>query len=252
MPFNPNPLLSTEEFIKASKEIHGDYYDYSLTNYTGSKNKVTIICPAHGSFEQEATSHKRGAGCNKCGQIRANTKQTKTTETFIKEAKSIHGDKYDYSKSIYIGAFTPIEIICKKHGSFLQPATAHISSSKKAGCPTCANIVNKFTKKFYTGKQTIFYVLHLTDSDTFKVGITTTSINHRYRLENPPAYTVVFEQHFFNGLHAWLLEKAVIKYFKKYKYTGKMLFKYTKNSEIFTLSPINFITQRIINGNFTT
>lgn len=252
MPFNPNPLISTEQFIEVSKKVHNNYYDYSLVNYTGSKNKVIIICPIHGKFEQEAASHKQGAGCNKCGQVRANTKQTKTTKTFIEEAKAIHGNKYDYSKSIYVNALTPVEIICKEHGSFLQPATNHVSSSRKAGCPTCANIVNKFTKKFYTNKRTVFYILHLTESNTYKVGITTTSIAHRYHLEHPPAYTVIFEQHFFNGLHAWLLEKAVIKHFKKYKYVGKMMFKYTKNSEIFTIPPTNFTIQRIINGNFTT
>ena len=44
--------LTTEEFIKRAKEIHGDKYDYSLVEYKGIYEKVKIICPIHGLFEQ--------------------------------------------------------------------------------------------------------------------------------------------------------------------------------------------------------
>lgn len=50
------------------KSIHGDYYDYSLINYTGLDNLISLICPIHGKFEitpHSITSQK--AGCNKCG-----------------------------------------------------------------------------------------------------------------------------------------------------------------------------------------
>ena len=59
-------FLTTEEFIRRSKEIHGDKYDYSKTNYIDNKSKVTIICPIHGEFEQIAAEHLRGHGCSKC------------------------------------------------------------------------------------------------------------------------------------------------------------------------------------------
>ena len=36
-----------------------------------------------------------------------------TTSGFIKKAKSIHGDKFDYENSKYINAKTKIEIKCK-------------------------------------------------------------------------------------------------------------------------------------------
>ena len=42
----------------------------------------------------------------------------KTTEQFIKEAKMVHGDKYDYSKVEYINNRTKVCIICPKHGEF--------------------------------------------------------------------------------------------------------------------------------------
>ena len=44
----------------------------------------------------------------------------KTKEQFIAEAKNVHGDKYDYSKVVYIDANTKVTIICPIHGMFFQ------------------------------------------------------------------------------------------------------------------------------------
>ena len=59
-----------------------------------------------------------------------------TTEEFIQRAQKIHGNKYDYSKSIYKGCCVNIEIICKTHNeSFWQTPNNHINH--KRGCPKC-------------------------------------------------------------------------------------------------------------------
>lgn len=57
---------TTEQFIEKSREIHGDKYDYSESDYKGADKKVNIICPIHGIFAQAASSHTRGHGCKKC------------------------------------------------------------------------------------------------------------------------------------------------------------------------------------------
>lgn len=59
------------------------------------------------------------------------------TNEFIIKAKLIHNDKYDYDKSNYTGAKTPIIIICKIHGEFLQKPNTHLNG---AGCPDCGRI----------------------------------------------------------------------------------------------------------------
>ena len=41
-----------------------------------------------------------------------------TTESWIQQAKEIHGDRYDYSKVNYVNAKTKITIICPIHGEF--------------------------------------------------------------------------------------------------------------------------------------
>lgn len=57
-----------------------------------------------------------------------------TIKEFIKRAKNTHGNRFDYSNSIYVNRRAKIEIICKKHGSFFQLPEAHITGQ---GCPEC-------------------------------------------------------------------------------------------------------------------
>lgn len=60
--------LSQDDFIIRSKAAHGDKYDYSKTKYIRSHDKLKIICPIHGEFEQIAQAHMSGQGCEKCGR----------------------------------------------------------------------------------------------------------------------------------------------------------------------------------------
>jgi hypothetical protein len=57
------------------------------------------------------------------------------TESFIKRAKEVHGDVYDYSKVEYTLMNNKVCIICKEHGEFMQSAAKHVLT--KRGCPTC-------------------------------------------------------------------------------------------------------------------
>jgi Zn finger protein HypA/HybF involved in hydrogenase expression len=57
-----------------------------------------------------------------------------TTEEFIEKSMELHKDKYDYSLTKYINTNLKVKIICKKHGEFLQRASAHASGQ---GCMEC-------------------------------------------------------------------------------------------------------------------
>jgi len=127
---------TTEEFIKRAKEVHGDKYDYSKTVYVDWDTPVTIICPEHGEFTQKVGNHLHGKGCKKCGIKKYSSKNLLSTEDFIKKARQIHGDKYDYSKVNYVNTKTPVCIICPEHGEFWQKPNKHLSA--KQGCPKCA------------------------------------------------------------------------------------------------------------------
>lgn len=128
--------LTKGEFILKAKELHGNKYDYSKVEYVNANTEVCIICPEHGEFWQTPKNHLRTKGCEKCRtQNRINSK-TMSTEQFIEKACKIHGNKYDYSKTIYKGYSKKVCIICPTHGEFLQIANNHINGE---GCPKCKN-----------------------------------------------------------------------------------------------------------------
>lgn len=53
-------------------------------------------------------------------------------QDFIKDAKAVHGDYYDYSESVYRTKDTDIRIICPEHGPFMQRVRYHLQGH---GCP---------------------------------------------------------------------------------------------------------------------
>ena len=109
----------TKIFIRKALIKHGNKYDYSNVVYIKSFEKVEIICRVenHETFWQTPNQHLIGCGCPICGG-----RQKLTLEKFIKRAKEIHDNKYDYSKSKYINAHSKIEIVCpiENHGSFFS------------------------------------------------------------------------------------------------------------------------------------
>jgi len=126
---------TTCEFIEEAKKIHGDTYNYSKVKYIKCDDKVIIICPHHGEFKQSSHSHLRGSGCKECGFEKGRDKVRLTNIDFIKKAKEVHGDKYDYSEVNYIRYGDKVNIICNKHGIFRATPQSHIQ--EKRGCQKC-------------------------------------------------------------------------------------------------------------------
>lgn len=135
--------LSKEDFIKKANSIHNNKYDYSKVKYINTKTKVCIICREkdengieHGEFWMKPENHIVGhQGCPICGRIKANKAESLTTKEFIKRAKTIHKDLYDYSKVNYTNSSIKVEIICPKHGPFWQLPFSHLQG---VGCPKCS------------------------------------------------------------------------------------------------------------------
>lgn len=141
-------------FISKAKELHGEKYDYSKVNYTTTSNKVTIICPIHGDFDQRAMVHLIGNGCPKCRYITNSKKRSFTKEIFISKAKEVHGNKYDYSKVEYINSQRKILIICPEHGEFTQIPNSHLNGS---GCIKCSASRGEVKIRNYLNKKSIVF-----------------------------------------------------------------------------------------------
>lgn len=137
-------MVSTEQVLEQFKKVHNKY-DYSLVEYVNNTTNVKIICPIHGTFEQTPKNHKKGCGCPECGRNSTTNSKKSTTETFIKKAKDIHGNTYDYSLVEYIDSATKVSIQCIKHGTFLQSPRDHLSGK---GCIKCGGRCTDTTESF--------------------------------------------------------------------------------------------------------
>lgn len=71
-----------------------------------------------------------------------------TTEEFIIKSKAIHGDKYDYSKSIYSNSKQKLTITCPSHGDFEQTPGNHMHGF---GCNRCAREVIESARRLTFG-----------------------------------------------------------------------------------------------------
>ena len=133
-----NLTYDNNEFIEKAKVVHGDRYDYSKTVYEKTDKKICVICHEKDKFNNEhgifwVTPHAH-IGMMKSGCPKCSGKYKKTTEDFIKEAKLIHGDFYNYNNVFYENAKTKISIGCPIHGYFNQTPNMHLSGK---GCPIC-------------------------------------------------------------------------------------------------------------------
>lgn len=130
---------TTEEFISASKQIHGNLYEYSEVKYVSTKTEVKIFCNKHKEyFYQIPYYHLRSIGCPKC----KNLKHSKYPE-FKKTANSKYNSKYNYDDIEYLNMTSKMKIYCNTHKVyFFQTPESHLNSP---GCPDCIEI--KISKK---------------------------------------------------------------------------------------------------------
>lgn len=137
---------TTESFIKKCLEKYGNKYDYSKVSYINSSTPVIII---KDNKEYSITPNQFLT----CGiSDKRKRQRTTCTEDFIKSAKIVHGDKYNYSKVKYINAKTPVTIICPKHGEFQQKPYRHLDGH---GCTECGHL----TTITYTQSNTKDFIL---------------------------------------------------------------------------------------------
>lgn len=121
--------LTTEEFISKAIAIHGDKYDYGDVVYINCRTNIKIYCnKCKRYFEQTPNNHLHGQGCYYCNN---NRYKYFDQEVFINRCKKVHGDRYDYDKTLYKGMREKIEIyckMCKKY--FWQRAGIHVRGGK--------------------------------------------------------------------------------------------------------------------------
>ena len=81
---------TTKDFIDRASQRFNNKFDYSITKYQGMHEKLNIICPIHGEFEQIALVHLTAKyGCPKCGLKSMAKAHTITLEETKSKLKTI-------------------------------------------------------------------------------------------------------------------------------------------------------------------
>ena len=138
--------LSQDSYVRKALEVHGDQYDYSLTEYLGAYEKIKIICDDHGPFVQRAGNHVLGIGCPDCGIEKSAIARRVSADEFIQRSREVHEAKYDYGAAKFIGRDDPVRIVCPDHGVFSQTPRVHMRGH---GCPECGRM--KLSEQFSLG-----------------------------------------------------------------------------------------------------
>lgn len=140
---------TTKKIVDEFISVHGKKYEYSLVEYKNMKTKIKIICKEHGVFEQIPHDHLKGFGCASCGKV-----AKLSLEEFKKRASDKHNKVYDYSLVVYKNMHTKVNIICPKHGVFLQTPHSHL---KFSGCPKCKRSKGEKIISWYLTKNNICF-----------------------------------------------------------------------------------------------
>ena len=219
---------SFDRFLDDARKAHGDKYDYSQVEYVNALSKVTIVCPNHGAFQQNPANHIRDVGCPRCGDESTAAKLTGTTEDFVREAREVHGDRYDYSRVEYKSSQEKVEIGCEEHGSFWQSPSNH---KKMVGCPDCAE------SGFNPSEPGMLYYVAVTtdDGDTrYKIGITNLSVKRRFPAADLARIRIVKTWRFAVGRVAAEREAEILYQYAGDRYYGPDILVGAGNTELFT------------------
>lgn len=167
-----------ERFLSQSKSIHSDKFNYSLVTkdyIQGSKSKIPLICNTcsygiEGEWITSISSHiYNGTGCPNCaGNV------PWTISRFLKVAKSIHLDKYNYSllnEEYFKGQESKIPVICNTctyglNGEWNPSINHHINT--RSGCPNCAQKIPWTLERF-------LHAAHFLHEDKYDYSLVTSS-----------------------------------------------------------------------------
>lgn len=128
-------------FFKKVLDVHQGKFEY-FDDYINSRTPIKIRCIKHNTiFLQKPSVHLRGfSKCPLCYQEKMQSVLGSTQEEFISKSIGIHGNRYDYTNTEYLGSRVPVTITCKEHGDFDQVAYYHLAGN---GCPKCTHVTPK-------------------------------------------------------------------------------------------------------------
>lgn len=229
------PCWTTDRFILEARKVHGKRYDYSKSVYTKSVEPLRIICVEHGEFWQKPNVHLRPNGCPKCADKRGALANSHTKEDFIKIARDVHGNKYDYTLVNYKNQNIPVTIVCPVHGKFRQSPKKHKQGRECKGCAKSG---------FDTNRSGLLYYFEKKDENGkswYKLGITNRPLNRRYSNRFLESVSVLLEKNYSDGAVCQKVEKHIKKKYNHLRIAPPdgILDKYSGLTEVYPTNILN-------------
>ena len=197
-------------------------YDYTNLKFHTKDSMIDIVCLKHGEFRVNMYSHLKGVDCNDCYLENKIGVGRSSTQEFIAKAVLKHGDKYDYSKTVYTKAHDKVIITCKTHGDFEQVAYYHLNGN---GCRVCGYQYNAYTKENYIMScpfGSYLYLLEMVGENEifYKIGISKDVRSRKKQIEvsSQNKYTTKVLYEVFNSDSGLIYEKEIELHDKYFKY----------------------------------
>ncbi len=103
--------LSQEDFLAKCEEVHGSKYDLSRIAYTGSSEKIEVVCREHGSFHPSAKNFLyRKSGCPKCARRAVGEQCRRGYAAPDTSYGAIDPQKAKLELADYMRTFTPVVV----------------------------------------------------------------------------------------------------------------------------------------------
>lgn len=146
--------LSQSEFVERARAVHGHRYDYSKSNYQGSRTKIVIICHKHGEFRQLPNTHLAGpSGCPSCADKQRQARKNATHRRQFEEWFDEHfGDRLELV-SEYRGLDQEITVRCKRHSSTQSTSPRSLRYRGHRGCDACMGRTKRMVRRFAEIRQ---------------------------------------------------------------------------------------------------
>ena len=224
-------------FIEEAIKVYGDKDDFTNTEVISSKYKVEVRCKKHNFiFKKDIQSYLLGCGCPKCSAENYTLVRTKTTEKYLTEAYKIHGEKFDYTETLYKSAKDTIVVKCKKHNNSFDCYPDNHLKVQSGGCKKChseemsARYIGKegtggYSRSGYitqaNGREAIVYLIKCYDENEefYKIGKTFLGTKIRFKGKRLMPYNFI-EIDFHKGEAGYIydLEVNLHKKYRDYKY----------------------------------
>jgi len=220
-----------------------------LINSNSKRTRRYYLCKCNScGIEKEIRSeqHKQNpnAACSSCSAKQvAEQNKLKAANEFISKAQICHGDKYDYSNTVYQTNQAKVTIFCNNCESYFEQRPA--DHKRGAGCPHCKTHGGwRYSDWIEQGKEKNGYKVYIiecwNEEERFlKIGKTFNTLERRFNgkynmayqwkvlqiIEGSPRYICELEQTFHNSYHQY-------KYLPKLQFHGKQECYAIKNKEI--------------------